>query len=70
VSIVVRLSAQLYLIGAHHFEVVVDEDVVGPVHADVVDFVLAARQLHDTIDDTARVDGQCSFRRLVRRGSR
>src|SRR5580704_3725377 len=54
------------LVGADDLEVLVDEDVVRPVDTDVVDLVLAAAQLHDTVDDAARVGGQRSFRRLVR----
>src|SRR5712692_1634469 len=54
------------LIGADDLEVPVDEDVVRPVDADVVDLVLAVAQLHDTVDDAPRVGGQRSFRRLIR----
>ena len=39
------------LIGADDLEVLVDEDVVRPVDADVVDLVLAVAQLHNTVDD-------------------
>jgi hypothetical protein len=42
-------------------EILVDEDVVRPVDADVVDFVLAVAQLDDTVDDA--VGGQCGFGR-------
>ena len=38
------------LVGADDLEVLVDEDVVGPVDADVVDLVLAVTQLYDTVD--------------------
>jgi hypothetical protein len=31
--------------------------VVGPADADVVDFVLAVAQLHNTVDDAAWVGG-------------
>src|ERR1700688_1945308 len=56
------------LIGADDGEVLVDEDVVRPVDADVVDFVLAVAQLHNTIDDAPWVGGQRSFRRFIRFG--
>jgi hypothetical protein len=58
-----------WLEGADDLEILVDEDVVRPVDADVVDLVLAVAQLHDTVDDAARVGGQRGFRRLVRRRS-
>jgi hypothetical protein len=58
-----------WLEGADDLEVLVDEDVVRPVDADVVDLVLTVAQLHDTVDDAARVGGQRGFRRLVRRRS-
>ena len=54
------------LVGADDLEVLVDEDVVRPVDADVVDLVLAVAQLHNTVDDAPRVGGQRSFRRLIR----
>src|SRR5450432_542764 len=54
------------LVGADDLEALVDEDVVRPVDADVVDLVLAVTDLHDTVDDAARVSGQGGFRRLVR----
>ena len=41
-------------IGADDLEVLVDEDVVRPVDADVVDLVLAAAQLHNAVDDAPR----------------
>jgi hypothetical protein len=59
----------LLLVGADDLEILADEDVVGPIDADVVGLVLASAQLHNTVDDTPRVDGQRSFRRLVRRRS-
>jgi hydroxymethylbilane synthase len=59
-----RLAVRL--VGADHREVLVDEDVVRPVDADVVDLVLAVAQLHNTVHDAARVGGQRGFRRLVR----
>jgi hypothetical protein len=46
------------LVGADDLEVLVDEDVVRPVDADVVDLVLAVTQLHDAINDSPRVSGQ------------
>jgi hypothetical protein len=49
--------------------VLVDEDVMGPVDADVVHLVLAVAQLDDAVDDAALVGGQCGFGRLVRRRS-
>jgi hypothetical protein len=54
------------LVGADYLEVLVDEDVVGPVDADVVDLVLAVAQFHDTVDDASRVGGQGGFSRQVR----
>jgi hypothetical protein len=59
-------GCRVRLLGADDLEVLVDEDVVRPVDADVMDFVLAAAQLHNTVDDAPRVGGQRSFRRLVR----
>src|SRR5216684_8170368 len=53
------------LVGADDLEVLVDEDVVRPVDADVVDLVLAVAQLHNTVDDAPRVGGQRSFGRLI-----
>ena len=44
-------SGQGALLGADDLEVLVDEDVVRPVDADVVDVVIAVAQLHDTVDD-------------------
>src|SRR3981081_4191452 len=52
--------------GADELEVLADEDVVGPVDADVVGLVLAVAQLYNTVDDAPRVGGQRSFRRLIR----
>src|SRR3989454_9400951 len=54
------------LVGADDLEVLVDEDVVRPVDADVVDLVLAVAQLHNTVDDPPGVGGQRGFRRLIR----
>src|SRR5438270_11105250 len=54
------------LIGADDLAALVDDDVVGPVDADVVDLVFAVAQLHNTVDDAAWVRGQRSFRRLIR----
>ena len=45
------------LVGADDLEVLVDEDVVRPVDADVVDLVLAVAQLHDTVDHAPGVGG-------------
>ena len=59
-------SGQGALVGADDLEVLVDEDVVRPVDADVVDLVLAVAQLDNTVDDASRVGGQRSFRRLIR----
>ena len=39
------------LVGADDFEVPVDENVVRPVDANVVNLVLAVAQLHNTVDD-------------------
>jgi hypothetical protein len=52
--------------GADDVEVLVDEDVVRPVDADVVDLVLTVAQLHDTVNDAPRVRGKRRFRRVVR----
>ena len=54
------------LIGADDLERLVDEDVVRPVDGDVVDFVPAVAQLHNTVDDAPGVGGQRSFGRLIR----
>src|SRR5216684_7570037 len=54
------------LVGADDLEVLVDEDVVRPVDADVVDLIFAVAQFHNTVDDAAWVGGQRSFRRLIR----
>ena len=40
------------LVGADHLEVLIDEDMMWPVDADVMDLVLAVTQLHDTVDDS------------------
>src|SRR5712691_13128534 len=53
------------LLGADDIEVLADEDVVRPVHSDVVDLVIAVAQLHDTVNDAPRVGGQRSFRRPI-----
>jgi hypothetical protein len=57
------------VVGADDLEVLVDEDVVGPVDADAVDLVLAAAERHDTVDDAAWVRGQGGFDCLVGGGS-
>src|ERR1035441_1421493 len=54
------------LIGADDGEALVDEDVVRPVDADVVDLVLAVAQLHNTVHHAPWVGGQRSLRRLIR----
>jgi N-methylhydantoinase B/oxoprolinase/acetone carboxylase alpha subunit len=54
------------LLGADDLEVLVDEDVVRPVDADVADLVLAVAQLHHAVHDAPRVGGQRSFRCLIR----
>ena len=56
------------VVGPDDLEVLVDEDVVGPVDADVVDLVLAVAQLHNAIDDAAWVGRQCGFGGLIRPG--
>src|ERR1700761_3009165 len=55
--------------GADDLEVPVDEDMVRPVDAYVVDFVIAVTQLHDPVDNAPRIGGQRSFRGLIRNGS-
>src|ERR1700744_2589231 len=57
------------VVGTDNGEVPVDEDVVRPVDAYVVDLVVAVAQLHDTIDDASRIGGQRSFRGLIRNSS-
>jgi hypothetical protein len=47
------------LVGADDVEALVDEDVVWPVDADVVDLVLAVAQLDNAVDDAAWIGGQC-----------
>jgi hypothetical protein len=54
------------LVGADDLEVLVDEDVVRPVDADVVDFVLAVAQHDNAVDDAPRLRGQRSVRRVIR----
>lgn len=44
-------------VGADDLEGLVDEDVVRPVDADVVDLVIAITQLDDPVDNAARVGG-------------
>jgi hypothetical protein len=56
------------VVGADDLEVLVDEDVVGPVDADVVDLVIAVAYGHDTVDDSAGVGGQGRFGRFGRGG--
>src|ERR1700742_3123408 len=59
-------ALQWRLVGADDLDVLGDEDVVRPVDANVVDLVLAVAQLYNTVDDTPRIGGQRSFRRLIR----
>jgi len=49
----------------HYRKVGVDEDVVRPVDADVVDVVLTIAYRHHSIDDPSRVGGQRGFGCLV-----
>src|ERR1700689_866336 len=58
--------ATALVVGADYLEVRVDEDVVGPVDADVVDLVVAVAQFDDPVDGAAGVDGQRGFGGLVR----
>jgi len=60
-----RRQRQL-VVGADDLEVCVDEDVVGPVDADVVDLVIAVAELDDPVDDASRVDGKRGFGGLIR----
>jgi hypothetical protein len=53
------------LVGADHFEVLVDEDVVWPIDPDVVNLVFAVAQLHDPVDNSAGVGSQGRLGRLV-----
>src|ERR1035437_6837036 len=57
------------LLCADNLEVLVDEDVVRPVDADVVDVVLAVAQLDYTVNDAPWVGGQRSSRHFIRRCS-
>jgi hypothetical protein len=63
------LSLVRSVVGADYFEVGVDEDVVGPIDANVVDLVVAVAQFHDSIDDAPWVGQQGGFGGLVRGGS-
>jgi hypothetical protein len=40
------------LLGADDLEVLVDEDVVGPVDANLADLVVAVARLYDPVDDS------------------
>jgi hypothetical protein len=51
---------RLVLVRADDLEALVDEDVVRPVDADVVDLVFAVAELHNPVDDAAWVGGQGS----------
>src|SRR5271165_3320977 len=53
------------VVGADDLEVLVLEDVVGPVDADVVDLVVTVAECYDPVDDAAGVGGQRGFGRLV-----
>ena len=55
-----------FLFGTDDREVLVEEYVMRPVDADVVDVVIPVAQQHNAVDDAARVGGQRGFRRLVR----
>ncbi len=55
-----------WLVCADDLEILVDEDVVRPVDADVVNLVLPVAQLHNTVDNAPGVGGQRSFRRTIR----
>ena len=57
------------LLGPDDLEVLIDEDVMWPVDANVVDLVLAVAQLYNTVDNSPRVGGQRRFRCLIRRRS-
>jgi hypothetical protein len=54
------------LLGADDLEVLVEKEVVGPVHADVVDVVVTVAQLHDAVDHAPGVGSQSSLCGLVR----
>src|ERR1700691_1817668 len=62
-------TAIALVIGADYLEVLVDEDVVRPVDADVVDFVIAVSDCYDPVDDATRIGGQGRFDRLIRGGA-
>ena len=47
--------------GADNLEVLVEENMVRPVDAYVVDLVVAVAQFYDSIDDAARIGGQRGF---------
>lgn len=55
----------LPLLGPDHLEVLVDENVVWPVDADVVNLIFAVTQLHNTVDNASRIGRQRRFRRFV-----
>ena len=54
------------LVGAYDHEVLIDEDVVRPIDADVVNLVFAITQFHNTVDNAPWVVSQRSFGRPVR----
>src|SRR5438128_1709994 len=54
------------LVGADDFEVLIDEDVMWPADADVVDLICAVAELDDTVDEASLVGSQRGFRRRIR----
>ena len=54
------------LIGADDLVVLCDENVVRPCPVDVVDLVLSAANLHNTVDDASRVGAQRGSDRVIR----
>jgi hypothetical protein len=54
----VAAQSVIPLLGADDLEVLVDEDVVRPVDANIVDLVSPAAQLHYTVDDASWVGSQ------------
>src|SRR5665213_2012929 len=64
-----RLTHARHLRGANGCEARGDEYVMRPIHADVMDVVLAVAQQRDTVDDGTRIGGKRSLGRLARRGS-
>src|SRR5665213_1377122 len=64
-----RLTHARHLRGANGCEARGDEYVMRPIHAGVMDVVLAVAQQRDTVDDGTRIGGKRSLGRLARRGS-